>query len=64
MEISQTMVEDLISNAILGMGMVFYFCFRDLCKRVAHSDCYYDATNGLKVRLPTWREEEDEKETA
>ena len=60
MEISQTMWEDLVSNGILGFGMVLYFCCRDLCKRVSHSDCYYDAENGLKFKLPTWREPDGE----
>ena len=60
MEVSQTMWEDLVSNSILGLGMVLFFCCRDLCKRVAHSDCYYDAQNGLKLKLPTWREENEE----
>ena len=64
MEITNTMWEDLVSNAVLGAGLVIYFCCRDLCKRVAHSDCYYDAQNGLKVKLPTWRGEDAEETVA
>ena len=54
-EISPTLIEDLASNAILGIVLVIYFCARDLCKRIAHSDCNYDE-NGLQVRLPTWHD--------
>ena len=61
MNISDTMWEDLVSNGILGIGMVLYFCCRDLCKRVAHSDCYYDE-HGLKFKLPTWREDAQDTE--
>jgi hypothetical protein len=57
MDISKTMWEDIIANTLLGTGMILYFCFRDLCKRVSHSDCYYDAEHGLKMKLPTWRED-------
>ena len=57
------MKEDLVANAILGAGMVLFFCCRDLCKRVAHSECAYDTEHGgLKIRLPTWRAEEPEAE--
>lgn len=62
MEISTTMKEDLISNLILGAGFIIYMCSRDLCKRVAHSDCVYDSNDGgLKIRLPTWRETDDDE---
>ena len=57
MEISKTMWEDIVANALLGTGMVLYFCFRDFCKRVSHSDCVYDTENGLRLKLPTWRED-------
>ena len=64
MVLTETMIEDLVSNAVLGLGMVLVMCCRDLCKRVAHSDCIYDAENGgLRVKLPTWRENEDEDVT-
>ena len=59
MVLTETMTEDLVSNALLGLGMVLFFCCRDLCKRVAHSDCVYDAEHGgLRVKLPTWRDTE------
>ena len=56
MVLSDTMIEDLVSNAVLALGMVVVMCCRDLCKRVAHSECLYDqADGGLRVKLPTWR---------
>ena len=56
MVLTNTMTEDLVSNAVLGIGMILFFCCRDLCKRVAHSECLYDAEHGgLRVKLPTWR---------
>ena len=55
-EISQTFSEDLLSNAILGGVLILYFCCRDLCKRVSHSDCAFDCKKGLQVKLPTWRD--------
>ena len=55
------MKEDLVSNLLLGVGMVLYFAGRDLCKRIAHSDCQYDSEHGgLKIRLPTWRGDDDD----
>ena len=55
--VSDTLLEDLLANAVLGIGIVLVVCCRDLCKRVAHSDCVYDAEHGgLRLRLPTWRE--------
>ena len=63
MEWSETFKEDLVSNLLLGIGMVLYFAGRDLCKRIAHSDCQYDANEGgLKIRLPTWRTDADADE--
>lgn len=56
--ISETLAEDLIANSILGLSIVIVICMRDLCKRVSHSDCAYD--NGLKIKLPTWREEKED----
>ena len=53
---SQTFLENVYANALLGVGMVMYLCLRDFCKRVSHSDCYYDQEHGgLKIKLPTWR---------
>lgn len=58
--ISDTLVEDLVSNAILlivGVGVV---CLRDFCKRVSQSDCIYDPEHGgLKIKLPTFRDPEE-----
>ena len=63
MVLTETMTEDLVSNALLGLGMVLFFCCRDLCKRVAHSDCVYDAEHGgLRVKLPTWRGEPESQD--
>jgi len=60
MEISSTMKEDMIANALLGAGILLYYTLRDLCKRVSHSDCSYDNEHGgLKIKLPTWRESEE-----
>ena len=53
--ISETLAEDLIANAALGVLLVAVVCLRDFCKRVSHSDCAYD--KGLKIKLPTWRAE-------
>ena len=55
MPISDTFTEDMLANAILGTVLILYFCMRDLCKRVSHSDCAYDCEKGLQVKLPTWR---------
>ena len=61
MELTDTLKEDLVSNLLLGIGMVLYFAGRDLCKRIAHSDCQYDSNEGgLKIKLPTWRDDEDD----
>jgi hypothetical protein len=49
--------EDLLSNAILGLAAVILLACRDLCKRIAHSDCKIDAERGLVIKLPTWRAE-------
>ena len=59
MEISQTMSEDLVSNLLLGIGLVGYFFLRDICKRISHSDCRYEKETGLRFKLPTWREQEE-----
>ena len=53
-----TFQEDLISNAVLGLAAVVLLACRDLCKRIAHSDCKIDAERGLVIKLPTWRAEE------
>ena len=56
---SATFQEDIVSNLLLGAGMVLFVCSRDLCKRISHSDCVYDSdAGGLKIKLPTWREPE------
>ena len=63
MELTPTMQEDLVSNLLLGLGMVAYFGLRDLCKRISHSDCRYDREAGLIFALPTWhpnRDDDDE----
>ena len=52
---STTFQEDLLANAILAAGMVFVMLARDLCKRVAHSDCRY-TEEGLRFKLPTYHE--------
>ena len=54
--------EDLLSNAVLGFAAVVLLACRDLCKRVAHSDCKIDAEKGLIMKLPTWRARDDEKD--
>ena len=56
--ISETLQEDLIANAVLGIALLVLACTKDLCKRIAHSDCAYD--KGLKIRLPTWRARDDD----
>ena len=57
-----TFEEDLVSNLILGAGMVAILALRDLCKRISHSDCGFDE-NGLMIKLPTWRPKKpDERE--
>ena len=61
MVLTDTFQEDLVSNAVLGLGMVLFFCCRDLCKRVSHSECLYDAANGgLRVKLPTYRKNSED----
>ena len=50
--------EDLLANAVLGLAAVLLLACRDLCKRVAHSDCKMDAERGLVIKLPTWRDDE------
>ena len=52
--LSETLYEDLLSNALLGIVLIGAACLKDLCKRVGRSDCAVDE-NGLKLRLPTWR---------
>ena len=49
--------EDLLANAVLGLAAVLLLACRDLCKRVAHSDCKMDAERGLVIKLPTWRDD-------
>jgi hypothetical protein len=60
MEWTPTLQEDVISNLLLGLGMVAYFGLRDLCKRVSHSTCKYNGENGLIFALPTWRKDDDD----
>lgn len=52
--LSETMAEDLVANAILGVVLVAVTCARDLCKRISRSDCVYDTRDGLRVKLPTF----------
>ena len=52
--ISDSLSEDLLANAILGIVLIGVSCLKDFCKRVSHSDCAVDATNGLSIKLPTW----------
>ena len=53
--LSETFMEDLLANAILGVALVLVTCTRDLCKRVSRSDCVYDPRDGgLRVKLPTF----------
>ena len=60
MDISGTFGEDLAANAVLGVAMVIFFCARDFCKRISHSDCAYDQEHGgLRIKLPTYRERPD-----
>ena len=56
-----TFQEDLISNAVLGLAAVVLLACRDLCKRIAHSDCKIDAEKGLVIKLPTWRAAGDDE---
>ena len=50
---------DLAANAILlGVGMLV-MTFRDICKRISHSDCAVDE-HGLRMKLPTWRGQDAE----
>ena len=56
--ITETLQEDLVSNGLLALVLVCVLCMRDFCKRVSHSDCSYD--RGLKIRLPTWRAQDDQ----
>jgi len=53
MSLSETFVEDIVANALLGIVLVAVSCARDLCKRVSQSDCVYD-NGGLKIKLPTF----------
>jgi hypothetical protein len=57
-----TFQEDLISNAVLGLAAVVLLACRDLCKRIAHSDCRWDEEHGLVMKLPTWRADDDHVE--
>jgi len=59
MDVSETFKEDLVSNLLLGLGMIAYFGLRDLCKRISHSDCRYGET-GLIFSLSTWHERDDD----
>ena len=56
-----TFHEDLIANGILALFGIIFLCGRDLCKRIAHSDCEF-GENGLQIKLPTWREDDDAAE--
>jgi hypothetical protein len=60
MELSETFKEDIVSNLLLGLGMIAYFGLRDLCKRISHSDCRYGET-GLIFSLPTWHRDRDDE---
>ena len=60
---SETFNEDLIANAILGVCLVVAMAFRDVCKRIAHSNCRY-GEHGLDFSLPTWRGPERDEENA
>ncbi len=52
---------DLAANAVLfGVG-VLVVAFRDICKRISHSDCALDE-HGLRMKLPTWRPDRDAEE--
>ena len=53
MSLSETFIEDIVANALLGIVLVAVSCARDLCKRVSQSDCAYD-NGGLKIKLPTF----------
>ena len=53
MSLSETFIEDIVANALLGIVLVAVSCARDLCKRVSQSDCVYD-NGGLKIKLPTF----------
>ena len=54
---------DLAANAILlGIGMLV-MTFRDICKRISHSDCAVDG-HGLRMKLPTWRDKPQEDDSA
>lgn len=59
MEWTPTLQEDIVSNLLLGIGMITYFALRDLCKRISHSDCRYDKEHGMIFALPTWRKDDD-----
>jgi len=49
---------DMAANAILfGVGVIV-LAFRDICRRISHSDCAVDE-HGLRMKLPTWRGQED-----
>ena len=50
---SETLQEDLLANALLGIAMLVFVCTKDLCKRVSRSDCLLDS-DGLRVKLPTF----------
>ena len=45
--------EDMVSNAMLFAAGVIFMALRDVCKRLAHSECRYE--DGLVWKLPTWR---------
>ena len=58
--LTDSFTEDLIANLILGIGLVTVACMRDFCKRGSHSDCVLDRESGLQIKLPTWRNSEEE----
>ena len=60
MELTDTFKEDIVSNLLLGAGLVLYFAARDLCKRISHSDCRYDGDRGLIFALPTWHGDQED----
>ena len=47
---------DMAANSILFAIGLCVMAFRDICKRISHSDCAVDE-HGLRMKLPTWRPE-------
>ena len=55
MQITDSLSEDLLSNAILGVILIVFFCIRDLGKRFVNSDCAYE-NDHWHFKLPTVRQ--------